>query len=72
MARVHLFNGRNKDEIHHKNKKMRFPDLEKRLTKFSDDAVQFLKSLLFIDPDQRPSAREALKNKWFKHIKHGI
>ena len=51
---------------------MRFPDLEKRLTKFSDDAVQFLKSLLFIDPDQRPSAREALKNKWFKHVKHGI
>ena len=34
--------------------------------KVSDDAKTFVKSLLQLDPDQRPSAKEALQLPWMQ------
>ena len=41
-----------------------FEFLDKDMSERSEESVAFLKELLRIDPGKRPSANEALKNKW--------
>lgn len=68
-----LFNGRNKAEVVIKNKRCILPSkLNKYLFNYSDEVKSLLLSMVEIDPENRPSASEALKHPWFEEISDGI
>ena len=53
------------------NSKLVFPS--KEFKSVSKEAIEFIKNLLSYNPDERPSAEEALNNKWLlSMINHGL
>jgi calcium-dependent protein kinase len=62
------FSGSTDKEVLEKVEQNLFEYFDKDLAKVSQDCKNLIKDLLKYDPSKRPTAGEALKNKWFKCV----
>lgn len=61
-----LFKGANKVEILQQNKICNLKIIHDYLGDVSKPCKEFLLSLLSVNPEKRPSAKEALQHEWFR------
>jgi serine/threonine protein kinase len=58
----------NEDLLQYQANPVTFPDERLREKGLSDDAIQFIRSLLNVQPAQRPTATQALKGSWITRM----